>query len=29
MDNINSDKHYVIVTAQQDPHKGPLNSHTF
>ena len=29
MDNVNSDKHYVIVTAQQDPHKGPLNPHTF
>ena len=29
MDNVNSDKHYVIFTAQQDPHEGPLNSHTF
>ena len=29
MDSVNNDKHYVIVTAQQDPHKGPLNQHTF
>ena len=26
--NLTSDKNYVIVTAQQFPHKGPLNQHT-